>query len=160
MPLNLKSDFSPDEFARVLEGGDTCYHGDVVIDAVPASDLPLTQALANDWGANQGTFKSRGWVMGKNGHGRTKQLELEGFYGRVPRLQTLKAPGGEVEVWADSYYRMKLVDLLLAGASPPPARVPPKKKRPPRPRTQAELDGLARGRETMARRRAEAETAS
>jgi hypothetical protein len=147
-PLDLTSDFAP---------------GDVVVEELPKSIQRLAAAIVADWFKHQGTFKSRGWVMDKDGHKRTKQLELEGGYGCVPRLQTLKTPGGEVQIWADSYYRMKIVDLIASvtsGASS--SKTQPRRKRsprPPRPRTQAELDALARGRETMRQRR-EAEPAS
>jgi hypothetical protein len=125
---------------------------DVVIEAFPADKQPMAQTLVADWLPNQAQFKPRAWSMAKGGFGRTKQIELE----RLGRLQRLKSPGGEVGIWSDSWYRMALIDLA---AEEPPPKIPPKRKRPPRPRTQAELDALARGRATMRARR-EAETAS
>ena len=124
---------------------------DVVVEDYPEPKQSLAKALVDEWRPLQGTRRPRAWVMHKAGHGRTKQLELEGYYGHPPRLQTLKKPGGGVDVFVDSYFRMDLVDL----AEEPSPKTPPrqKRKRRSRPRTQAELDALARGRETMRQRR-------
>jgi hypothetical protein len=126
---------------------------DVVIEAFSENNQPMAQSLVVDWGPNKGTFKRRVWSMDKGGWGSTKQYELE----RSGRLQHLKSPGGEHGIWADSWYRMQLINLAMSESpDAPPPKTPPlkKKKRPTRPRTQAELDGLARGRETMRARRA------
>jgi len=124
---------------------------DVVVEDYPEHKQSLATALVDEWRLLQGTWRPRAWAMHKAGHGRTKQLELEGYYGHPPRLQTLKKPGGGVDVFVDSYFRMDLVDL----AEEPSPKTPPrqKRKRRSRPRTQAELDALARGRETMRQRR-------
>jgi hypothetical protein len=146
----------PFEFFKFVFGP-----GDVVVEDYPEHKRPLAEAMVDEWRPLQGAFRPRGWVMDKGGHGRTKQLELEGYYGRTPRLQTLKKPGGGVDVWLDSWFRMNLVDLA---AEEPPPKIPPKKKRPPRPRTEAELEGLRKGRERMSReaqaRRKEADATS
>jgi hypothetical protein len=131
---------------------------DVVVEDYPEHKQSLVKALVDEWRPLQGTWRPRAWTMHKAGHGRTKQLELEGYYGHPPRLQSLKKPGGGVDNFVDSYFRMTLIDLA---AEDQPSKTPPKQKRKrrSRQRTQAELDALARGRETMRQRR-EAEVAS
>jgi hypothetical protein len=124
---------------------------DVVVEDYPEHKQSLATALVDEWRPLQGTWRPRAWGMHKDGHGRTKQLELEGYYGQPPRLQTLKKPGGGVDIFVDSYFRMKLTDL----AEEPSPKTPPKQKRKRRSRqpTAAELNGLAAGRETMRQRR-------
>jgi hypothetical protein len=131
-------DFTPEEVAGVLDDLD----GD--------TRSSVKDSLAG-WDLHRGTKKPRKWFRAKRGGGRWRELEFERT---APIRGFINPQTGQWEGSADDLFRHDIrMAILAASPEAPPARGTPlglkdqQKKQPPRVRTQAELDGLARANE-------------
>jgi hypothetical protein len=134
-----------------------------IADALPEPAKSLVEERVAAWRPNQGAFKKRPWFQETGDHSRSKQIQLE----RAGELRGYRdIATGQWQGPADDLFRHQIRSIALSALGAAKRRQQPntaglKYQKPKRPRTEAELRGLAQANENRRlqaiRRREEAE---